>query len=71
MNKNSQAILEAALRLPDHERESIAEKLLASLRLTTDDLSDDELVEELARRKAEHERDPNVAKPWTDVKDLR
>jgi|HubBroStandDraft_6_1064221.scaffolds.fasta_scaffold4433664_2 putative addiction module component (TIGR02574 family) len=71
MSTNTQAILDAALALPDDDREMIVERLLESLPLTTDGLDDEALSAELRRRKAEHERDPSVAQPWSEIKHLR
>jgi putative addiction module component (TIGR02574 family) len=71
MSTDSQVILDAALALPEDDREMIAERLLASLPLTTDGLDDGNMSAELDRRRAEHERDPNVARPWSEIKHLR
>jgi putative addiction module component (TIGR02574 family) len=71
MSKNALAILDAALALPDADREMMVERLLESLPLTTDGLDDEALSAELARRKAEHERDPSVVRLWSEVKYLR
>jgi putative addiction module component (TIGR02574 family) len=71
MSETAESILAAAMSLPDDDREMIVERLLASLPLTTDGLDDSALSAELARRKAEHERDPRVVQPWSEVKHLR
>jgi putative addiction module component (TIGR02574 family) len=71
MGTNTQTILDAALALPEDDRELIVERLLESLPLTTDGLDDAALSAELKRRKAEHERDPSVARPWSEIKHLR
>ena len=71
MSAKTRAILDAALALPDSERAKIAERLLESLRLTTDDMDDEALTKELDRRRAEYERDPSVALPWSKVKNMR
>jgi len=71
MSAKSRAVLNAALALPDSDRAKIAERLLESLRLTTDDMDDDALTKELDRRRAEYLRDPSVAQPWSKVKSMR
>ena len=71
MSSDLQTILDAALALSDDDREIIADRLLASLPLTTDGLDDESLSAELNRRKAEHERDPSVVRPWSEIKHLR
>jgi putative addiction module component (TIGR02574 family) len=67
MSEETQAILTAALALPEADRAELAERLLESLSPEMDELSDDELFAELERRRAEAEKDPSVAIPWTDV----
>jgi putative addiction module component (TIGR02574 family) len=71
MSTNAKTILDAVLALPDDDREMIVGRLLESLPMTTDGLDDDALSAELKRRKAEHERDPSVARPWSEIKHLR
>ena len=68
MSSDPQAILAAALALPVPDRAMIAERLLESLPLSTDDLDDDALIAELERRRAEHERDPSVVIPWSEFR---
>jgi putative addiction module component (TIGR02574 family) len=71
MSKTSKTVLKAALALPPRDQAKIAEKLLESLRLTTDALDDDALLTELERRRKEYERDPSVAEPWSKIKNMR
>lgn len=64
-------ILEAALKLPEHEREQIAHKLWESVPPLPKILYEDDpgFVEELDRRMEEHRRDPSTAVSWDEVRD--
>jgi putative addiction module component (TIGR02574 family) len=76
MSPENQAIFDAALDLPEDERAELAELLLDSLPPTPEELArdgwvevtDDELFAELERRRAEFEKDPSVAVPWSEIK---
>jgi putative addiction module component (TIGR02574 family) len=71
MSSDAQAILTAALALPESDRAMIAERLLESLEsppLSTDDLDEEALLAELERRRAEHQRDPSVVIPWSEFR---
>lgn len=54
-----EAVFEAALRLPEHERLALASRLLKTLPVDDSAISldDDSLVEELDRRFADHQGD--------------
>lgn len=67
MSKETQAILEAALALPDPEREQLVARLLESLPSQVDELTDDEFHAELDRRHAEFQADPSIGVPWEEV----
>ena len=66
MPTDPQAILDAALQLPESERLAIVSRLLDSLppEDVTISLDDAQLVEELDRRFA----DADGAVPWSDLK---
>jgi len=68
METTRQALLEAALRLPEAERVLLVNQLLESLSPETEDPADDALAEELDRRLAEYRQDPSSAVPWSEVK---
>ncbi len=68
MTPQHQAIIDAALALPEAERALLAERLLESLAPETEDLTDDDLFAELERRRAEFEQDPSTGVPWSEVK---
>jgi putative addiction module component (TIGR02574 family) len=53
MDANAQAILQAALALPEDARLNLAHELLDSLPPELDELSDEELLAELKRRSAQ------------------
>jgi putative addiction module component (TIGR02574 family) len=53
MSPQSQALLDAALALPEAERALLVERLLETLSKEGDDLTEEELVAELDRRRAE------------------
>jgi putative addiction module component (TIGR02574 family) len=56
MTPETQALIDAALALPEAERILLVERLLESLPPETDELSDEELLAELERRRAEVEQ---------------
>lgn len=67
MQATSQAILEAAIQLPEGERAEIVSRLLATLPDDVDVWSadDPDFVEELDRRFA----DPSGSVPWSQLRD--
>lgn len=64
MIASPQEILTAGLKCSEHERLVIAAGLLESVSDDTDDLDDDELLEELKRRSGDREG----AVPWSVIK---
>jgi putative addiction module component (TIGR02574 family) len=68
MSNEKQALLAAALALPEAERELLTDRLLDSLSPESDAMSADAFYAELERRAAELDRDPSSAIPWSDVK---
>jgi putative addiction module component (TIGR02574 family) len=71
MASKSQALLEAALSLPESERAEIAAKLLSTLAPDDATVIDDELTDELERRIAESRLDPSSTVPWGALKGER
>jgi putative addiction module component (TIGR02574 family) len=67
MSDQTQALLDAALALPEAERELLVERLLESLSPEPDEQTEDEFYAELELRRAELDKDPSIAIPWTDV----
>jgi putative addiction module component len=66
MSEQGQAILAAALALPEAERAWLADQLDESLEI--EDLqADADLLAELKRRADEAKRDPTVLAPWSEV----
>jgi putative addiction module component (TIGR02574 family) len=63
-----QAILDAALALPEAERALLAERLLESLSTVSDELTDDEFFAELERRRSEVEQGVIKPIPWSQVR---
>jgi len=70
MDTKSQAVLEAALALPEAERAEIAAELLATLGDEDATLADLELATELERRLEEYRQDPSATIPWSVLKDM-
>ncbi|HEV3025723.1 MAG TPA: addiction module protein [Pirellulales bacterium] len=70
MTTETQAIVEAALALPEADRVLVVERLLKSLppENDTDNLDDDEFFAELERRSLEFASDPSAGIPWSEVK---
>jgi putative addiction module component (TIGR02574 family) len=60
-------LMEEALQLPAPEREALCERLWASLDAKSETLSPDQ-VEELERRIAHYEAQPDDVISWDDVK---
>ena len=69
MNIEPDAILEAALRLPEKEQINLVARLLESLPIatTTASAEDPQLIAELDRRF----NDGSSTVPWTDVEESR
>jgi len=68
MTTQCQAVLDAALALPEVDRALLVERLLETLSPEPDDLSDDELYAELERRSAEFDRGTAGAISWSELK---
>jgi putative addiction module component (TIGR02574 family) len=68
MTQQTQALLEVALALPEAERALLAERLLESLPEEGDELSEEELVAELDRRRAEIVEGKTKPIPWSDIR---
>ncbi|HEV3342778.1 MAG TPA: addiction module protein [Pirellulales bacterium] len=70
MTTQTQAIVEAALALPEADRALVVERLLESLppENDSDDLDDDAFFAELERRSLEFASDPSAGIPWSEVK---
>jgi putative addiction module component (TIGR02574 family) len=71
MTTQTQAILDAALALPEAERFALVEQLLEVLSPDLNDLSDDELLAELERRRAEVRAGTAKGVPWSELKKQR
>ena len=68
MKPETQALFDAALALPEVERVLLVERLLESLPPETDGLSDEELLAELERRRAEVEQGVAKPIPWSEFR---
>jgi putative addiction module component (TIGR02574 family) len=68
MTAQTQAVLDAALALPEAERALLVERLLETLSPEEEELSDDELFAELERRRAEIEQGLVKPIPWSEVR---
>jgi putative addiction module component (TIGR02574 family) len=68
MSNQTQAVLDAALTLPEAERLILVERLMETLPPEQDDRTDEEFAAELDRRWAEFQQDPTTAVPWDQVK---
>jgi cation transport regulator ChaB len=68
MDPKCQAVLDAALELPQDARAIIAEMLLATLSPEEDEMSDDDLASELDRRLEESVRDPASTVAWSTLR---
>jgi putative addiction module component (TIGR02574 family) len=68
MTSETQAIFEAAAKLPERDRLQLAERLLETLPAELSEMRDDEFEAELERRNAEYEKDPSLGVPWAEVK---
>jgi putative addiction module component (TIGR02574 family) len=67
MNSEHQAVIDAALALPEAERALLTERLLDSLSPEMDEVDAEELFAELNRRRADLTGDPSIAIPWSDI----
>jgi putative addiction module component (TIGR02574 family) len=67
MTPQTEAVLQAALALPETERLLLVERLMETLPPECDEVTEEEFIAELDRRRAEMERDPSVGIPLSDV----
>jgi putative addiction module component (TIGR02574 family) len=67
MTSETQALIDAALALPEADRELLVELLLESLPPEGDELTDEEFAAELDRRRAEIEQGIVKPIPWSDA----
>jgi putative addiction module component (TIGR02574 family) len=68
MTTQTEAVLSAALALPEAERVLLLESLLDNLSPEQDELTDDELFAELQRRRAEVQIGAVEGIPWSKLK---
>jgi putative addiction module component (TIGR02574 family) len=68
MNTQTQNVLDAALALSEADRMLLVERLLETLPPEQDDLTEDELFEELERRRAEVESGKAKTIPWSELR---
>ena len=66
MTPDTQVLIVAALALPEAERVLLVERLLESLPPETEELSDEALLAELDRRRAEVEQGVVKPIPWSE-----
>jgi putative addiction module component (TIGR02574 family) len=70
MKPETQAVIDAALALPEADRFLVVEQLLESLPPDTEPMSEEELLAELDRRREEVEKGLVKPIPWSEVKHL-
>jgi putative addiction module component (TIGR02574 family) len=68
MAPETQSLFDAALALPEAERALLAERLLESLSAEEVELTEDELLAELERRRADVEHGRVKPIPWSEVR---
>jgi putative addiction module component (TIGR02574 family) len=69
MNAQTQAVLDAAMSLPEADRLLIAEQLLNSVPADLDGLSEEEFAAELNRRSEEVKQGKSEGIPWSVLKE--
>jgi putative addiction module component (TIGR02574 family) len=67
MPKPSEEILNAVLALPESEKIQLVERVLETLPPDVDDMTEEEFIAELDRRRAEVESGLIKPIPWSDV----
>jgi putative addiction module component (TIGR02574 family) len=67
MSPQTQAILEAALALPEAERALLVERLLETLSEEGEEMTEEELLAELDRRRAEMADGTDPGIPWSEL----
>jgi putative addiction module component (TIGR02574 family) len=68
MDVKRQAVLDAAMALPEADRVAIIQHLLATLSPEGDGPLEEEWAADLDRRLADFEDDPTTAVPWAELK---
>jgi putative addiction module component (TIGR02574 family) len=68
MAPETQSLLDAALKLPETERVLLVERLLETLPPQGEELTEDELFDELEKRRAEVEQGRVQPVPWSDMR---
>ena len=68
MSPETRSLLAAVLALPEPERALLVDQLLESLPPQPDELTDDQLEQELEDRYEEYRRDPSSAISWSEIK---
>jgi putative addiction module component (TIGR02574 family) len=68
MTSQIQAILDAALALPEAERAELVDRLLETLPPEHEGFSEEEFVAELERRSADFDRGTADGIPWSELK---
>jgi putative addiction module component (TIGR02574 family) len=70
MSPETKAIFDAALALPETERALLAELLEESLPPPPEfeEVTEEEFLAELERRRAEYERDPSIGIPLSELR---
>ena len=70
LSTEAQQVFEAALRLPEGEREKLADKLYFSLEASADDEAEKEFEATIARRVAEIENGTAKLHTWDELQQL-
>ena len=68
MSPETQSVYQAALALPEAERVLLTERLIEALSPEEAELTDDEMLAELERRRADVEEGRVKPIPWSDVR---
>jgi putative addiction module component (TIGR02574 family) len=68
MTPDSQAVLSAALALPEPDRRALVERLLETLPPELDEFNDEQFYQELERRRVEVEEGAVKPIPWSEVR---
>lgn len=68
MTRQTKAVLNAALALPERERAQLVEQILETLAEEPEILSDKDFIAELRRRAKEMDQGTTHMVPWSEVK---
>ena len=73
MTATAKKVLASAMRLSEEDRCAVADELLASIGPpdSFEQVTEDELIDELERRAAELAADPSSGIPWETIRDER